>query len=270
MNGERMSKFAILLSCMYEKDKEIIKRSNIKSDCVIINQCNEENKEDIKLENNKNCLWINSTERGLSKSRNMAIQNSDADICLIADNDEIFDGDLEEKILKAYKELPQADIIVFNLHNQSTKLKAKIYKLKRLECLRVCSWQITFKRRFIVDNDISFDIKLGAGTGNGAGEENKFLLDAYDKGLKIYHYPVNIATMLENESTWFKGYDEEYFYKRGASTRYILGFWLSCVYAIYFLIFKYEEYKNNVSAIKASFNIINGILKNNLNKNTGA
>lgn len=261
-----MDKFAILLSCMYEKDKEIIKRSNIQSNCVIINQCDEDIKEQIELENNRTCLWLNSKERGLSKSRNMAIKNSNADICLIADNDEIFDDDVEEKILKAYKELPQADIIVFNLHNKRTKLKNKIYKLKRLECLRVCSLQITFRRKSIAYNNLKFDIKLGAGTGNGAGEENKFLLDVYDKGLKIYHYPINIATMIENESTWFSGYNEEYFYKRGASTRYILGFWLSCAYAIYFLIFKHREYKNEILFISALKNIFCGIVYNDLEK----
>lgn len=261
-----MDKFAILLSCMYEKDKEIIKKSNIQSNCIIINQCDENKKEQIKIENNKTCLWINSKERGLSKSRNMAIENSKGDIYLIADNDEIFDDDLEEKILKAYQELPQADIIVFNLHNKRTKLKNKIYKLKRLECLRVCSLQISFKRNSVIENNLKFDIKLGAGTGNGAGEENKFLLDAYDKGLKIYHYPINIATMIENESTWFSGYNEEYFYKHGMTTRYILGFWLSCLYALYFLIFKYKEYKNDISFFNAFKNISFGIYDNNLNK----
>lgn len=261
---EIMDKFAILLSCMYEKDKEIIKRSNIQSNCVIINQCDEDKKAEVKIENNKTCLWINSKERGLYKSRNMAIENSKADICLIADNDEIFDDDVKEKILKAYKELPQADIIVFNLHNKSTKLKNKIYKLKRLECLRVCSWQISFKRKFVIENNLKFDIKLGAGTGNGAGEENKFLLDAYDKDLKIYHYPINIATMIENKSTWFDGYNEEYFYKHGMTTRYILGFWLSCLYAVYFLIFKYDEYKNDITFYNAFKQKFKGIFENKL------
>lgn len=266
INGDRMSKFAILLSCMHEKDKEIITRSNIKSDCVIINQCDENTKEEISIDENKICLWINSTERGLSISRNMAIKNSKADICLIADNDEMFDENIEEKILKAYEEIPHADIIVFNLHNKLTKLKDKIYKLSRLETLKVASWQITFKKISIIDNNINFDIKLGAGTGNGAGEENKFLLDAYDKGLQIYHCPINIAKMIENELTWFNGYDEEYFYKRGASTRYILGFWMSCVYAIYFLIFKYDMYKNDTKFFYAMINIFNGIFNNKLNR----
>lgn len=266
-NGDEMSLFTILISCMYEKDKKIIKRSNIQSNCVIINQCNEDKKEQIKIINNKSCLWINSKERGLSRSRNMAIQNSDADICLIADNDEIFDDDVEEKILKAYQELPHADIIVFNLHNKQTKLKNKTYKLKRLECLRVCSWQITFRRKIIIDNNLKFDIKLGAGTGNGAGEENKFLFDAYDKGLQIYHCPINIATMIDTESTWFSGYDKEYFYKHGITIRYILGFWLSCLYALYFIGCKHNLYKQEISIFNAAKNIFYGIFKNKLNNN---
>ena len=44
---------------------------------------------------------------------------------------------MEEKILRAYSELPDADVIVFRLVNKTTKLKNKIYRLKRLEMLRV-------------------------------------------------------------------------------------------------------------------------------------
>lgn len=260
-----MDTFTILLSCMYEKDYEIIRRSNIYSDCVIINQCNENSKKRITIDNNKVCLWVNTPERGLSKSRNLAIDNSSSDICLIADDDEIFVNNIDNIILKAYRKIPQADIIVFDIKNYQKNIRNKIFKFNRLQLLRVSSVQITFKKKAIKDNNIKFDVKLGAGTGNGAGEENKFLLDAYDKGLQIYHYPINIAELRENnDSTWFKGYDEDYFYKRGASTRYILGFWLSCAYAVYFLIFKYGDYKNNISFANAGLKLFKGILDNKL------
>lgn len=114
-------KFSILLSCMYEKNTDIITNSNIKADCVIINQCDENYQQEFYISDKKKCLWINSVERGLSKSRNMAIHYSNADICLIADNDEFFDNDIESKILKTYKELPEADIIIFDLDNRPTK-----------------------------------------------------------------------------------------------------------------------------------------------------
>lgn len=255
-------KFNVLLSCMYEKNNSIIKDSNLKSSAVIINQCDVDT--EYFVNNNNNVLWVNSTERGLSRSRNMAIKRSEADVCLIADNDEFFDDDIEEKILKAYRELPDADIIIFRLSNKSTKLKNKVYRLKRLEMLRVCSWQITFKRSSIINKDIKFDVKLGAGTGNGAGEENKFLFDCYDKGLKIYHCPINIAYMRDNESTWFTGFNEEFFYKHGMVTRYTLGFWLSMLYASYYLIFKYGLYKKDIGFFRATKHLFKGLIKNSL------
>lgn len=253
----------ILLSCMYENDCSIIDISNICTNAIIVNQCDENSSELIsKLD--KEIFWINSTERGLSKSRNMAIRNSKSDVCLIADNDEVFYSSIEEIILNAYKNLPDADVIVFRLDNKMTKLKNKIYKLNRLEMLRVCSWQITFKRKSILDKDILFDVKLGAGTGNGAGEENKFLFDCYDSGLKIYHYPVNIAHMRDRKSTWFSGFDEEFFYNHGMVTRYILGFWMSVLYAAYYLIFKYSLYRKDISIIRASRCLLKGLIENKL------
>lgn len=258
-----MVNFQILLSCMHEKDNEIINISNIKSDAVIVNQCNSDKEYVLKM-NCKNILWIDSIERGLSRSRNLAISKSKADICLLADNDEYFDDEIEDKILDAYEKLSDADLIIFKLSNKSSKLKNKIYKLGRLELLRVSSWQISFRRQRVVEKNIRFDIKLGAGTGNGAGEENKFLLDCYDCGLKIYNYPIEIAYMRETKSTWFSGFNEEYFYKRGMSTRYILGLGLSILYAGYFIIFKRNEYGAKISSLKATVNLFRGIYENKL------
>lgn len=258
MDNTGLNKFQILLSCMHEENYDIVKKSNIHCNCLVINQCDKSNK----VENN-NVTWINSTDRGLSKSRNLAIANSNADICLISDNDEVFVNDVDKIIIKTYEAVQDADIIIFEISNRISKLKKSIYKPRRLELLRVSSWQITFKRKSILNNNLKFDEKLGAGTGNGAGEENKFLLDAYDKGLKIYYCPVFIAEMIDNnESTWFSEYDEEYFYKRGISTRYILGFWISVLYAIYFLIFKYNEYNKNISFFSALRKIFCGIFDN--------
>ena len=112
-----MRSVEILLSCMNEEDYSIISGSNIKTNTVIINQCSENSMNQININNNKYVKWINSTERGLSKSRNMAIHNSCADICLIADNDEKFD-ELKVKacygqdaLPRAYRSLSQKDCL---------------------------------------------------------------------------------------------------------------------------------------------------------------
>lgn len=253
--GLVMSTFDILISCMNEKPYNIVFRSNIRCNCVVINQCNEE-----KLITKNNVLWMNSKDIGLSKSRNLAIKISKADICLLADNDEIFIDNVDKVVMDAYNGIPEADIIIFEIKNRRSKLKNKIYQLKKFDLLRVSSWQITFRRKKIVDNLLAFDELLGSGTINGSGEENKFLFDAYYKGLKIYHCPIDIAYMIDdNKSIWFNGYSESYFYRRGIITRYILGFWISLLYAFYFILNKRNLYCHDITMIKALQNVIKGI-----------
>lgn len=41
------------------------------------------------------------------------------------------------------------------------------------------------------------------------------------------------------------------FYKQGMSTRYILGFGLSCTYGLYYAISKHNQYKKDISIFGA-------------------
>ena len=83
----------LLIACMHEKDTSIIKRSNVQSDVVVVNQCDHDSVEEFDFLNKKgitcHAKFINTTERGLSRSRNMAIENAQkADVCYICDDDE--------------------------------------------------------------------------------------------------------------------------------------------------------------------------------------
>ena len=83
-----MISIELLISTMHQKDYSLLNKMNINSDAVVINQCDEDSYNEFNL-NGNHIVWINSTERGLSKSRNLAIKNSNADVCLICDDDEI-------------------------------------------------------------------------------------------------------------------------------------------------------------------------------------
>lgn len=246
-------KFEILLSCMNQKDVLIVRKSNINCNVIVVNQCDKD-----EFVNYENIKIINSKEKGLSKSRNLAIKNSNADICLISDDDEVFVDDVEKKIVKAYEDNPEADIIIFKVLNVKNNLGNKKKKLNIFDLLKVSSVQISFKKEKI-EGKIKFDEKLGSGTENGAGEENDFLFKCLKKKLKIYYIPIEIAKLNTVQSTWFDGYNEKYFYNRGRTTRYIFGFWFAFVYAIYFVIFKHKVYKKDISFLKALKNIMKGI-----------
>ncbi len=252
----------VLISCMYAEDYSIIENSNLsKVNTLVINQCNNNSKVCL-----NNCHTVyNTTSRGLSKSRNIAIELADADVCLLSDDDEVFVDDLEKIIINAYNDIPDADLIIFKMINKSDRFGGKRKRLSILDLMRVSSCQISFRLEAI-KNKIEFDTLVGAGTLNGSGEENKFLLDCYKKKLKIYYEPVEIASVAQEQSTWFHGFNAEYFYNRGKTTRYVYGLIFSIIYCAYFALTKYDIYYKDSSMKEALLYSLKGIYENDINK----
>lgn len=263
--AEKLAKTEILLSCMFLSDsKEMIKRSHITSDTVIINQCNEEN---YKEENICNALLrtFSVTDRGLTKSRNLAISKSQADICIICDDDEIFNEGYEKAVSSAYDALPDADIIIFDMVDRPLKWGNSIKRLGYIDLMSVSSWQITFRREKLLASGVLFDENMGAGSGNGAEEEFRFLTQCRKAKLRIYHYPFRLASVAQTQSTWFKGFDEEFFVNRGNTTRYIMGLPLSVLYAAYYAFAKRKQL-SGMSMLRAFSYTVKGIKENRLTK----
>lgn len=245
----------ILISCMNQQDGRLIAKSGITGNAVMVNQCGREGYAEFPTETGVARVY-DSAEKGLTKSRNLAIENSRADICMLSDDDEIFLPDYEARIRKAYRELPQADVIVFRIENWQTALGEETRRLRFPMTMKVSSVQISFRRESLMRTGVRFDPLLGSGSGNGAEEELKFLLDCQRRGLKIYYVPVTVAQLEQSESAWFTGFDEEFFYRRGGTTRYILGWPLASLYALYYVICKrglYGGYLSPKSALKAIF-----------------
>lgn len=261
-------KLDILLSCMYQNDDTIIRNSRITGDAVVINQCDREEYAEYDTEFGK-ARFFCTTERGLTKSRNMAVRQSDADICLLCDDDELFVDDYEKKILQAYVDLPQADLIAFkvtDVRSPRTGLPDQVTRLHFPKTMKISSWQISFRRERLLSSQIRFDELLGAGTGNGAEEEMKFLCDCEKAGLVVFYVPIEIASITQDSSTWFAGYTEDYFENRGATTRYILGRGIASLYAVYYVVRKRKLYQTDISPWKALKATMRGIRKDKITK----
>lgn len=262
-------KVEVLLSCMHQKDASIIKRNNIQTDVIVVNQCDKDYIEDFTFVNSygRTChaKIIYTTQRGLSKSRNMAIENAHpGNICLICDDDEILADGYEDLILSGYSEYDDAEIIAFSLdwNGFGKTYSSKSYKLSFKETLRVCSVQITFKIDAITKNNIRFDVKLGSGTGNGAGEENRFMLDCRRCGLNMYYHPNKIATINVGESQWFKGFTEQYFRNHGWAIRRVFRNDFLALGAIaYYAFTKRALYKKEISTCKAVSCMLKGFFE---------
>lgn len=266
----------VLISCMNQQDMKIAEQTGIQTDALIINQCPQlEHSDNASPDRNTfaaqnssrgNIRMLSTNARGLSKSRNLAIRHAVGDVCLICDDDEQLDSSYEKIILNVYEALPEADIICFRIANQPSRLKQKEQRLTKWTAMRIASWQITFRRESILKSGVRFDEDMGAGTGNGGGEEVKFLRDCIGAGLKAYYVPSSIGVVAQTESTWFKGFDRDFFYKRGVTNRYMLGLPIAILYAIYYSYVKRNLYKAYVTPWQSFKYTLDGILANDISK----
>lgn len=256
-------KLEVLLSCMHQKDAALVRDTRITGDAVVINQCDQPWFAEFATQFGSARIY-SVTERGLSRSRNLAIEKARADICLLCDDDECMAPDYQQQILQAYERLPQADVLIFQVGNTPKPFGDSPRRLRFPMTMKVCSVQISFRRECIVNAGIHFDPLMGAGTGNGAEEELKFLMDCQKAGLQIWYAPAEIATLNHAQSTWFSGFHEQFFENRGATTRYVLGTGLAGAYAIYYVIAKRNLYRQNLTPMQALRATFRGIRENKI------
>jgi len=145
--------------------------------------------------NKKNIKVINSFEKGLSKSRNLALKNAITTYCLIIDDDVVLLKGFENTILEAYDKNPDKAIISFQTltpeGNLSWNYPTKSGYHKRLD--KILSLEITFNREIITKNNISFDEQFGLGTIFQDSENYIFLKEIEKKIEKPYFYKKSIV-----------------------------------------------------------------------------
>ena len=205
-------KLEVLLSVM-NLNKEDLEKMNITSKCTVINQCGQDEFEEYK--NFKICSY---NEKGLSNSRNRGLENVTEDIILICDDDVVYNDDYEKNVVEEFENNSNADIIFFNMYSPFRK-KRTIKKRRRWylrNSLHFASCNIAFRRKSVIDRDIRFNTMFGPNAKFGNGSDTMFIISALKNKLKIYSSPVNLGTVYHRESTWFKGYDDRYFYNKGA------------------------------------------------------
>lgn len=256
----------VLVSTMNLKNQEqLIKKMNIKKS-VIINQTKNINLPDIT--EGKNRLY-SYNEKGLSRSRNKAIENSIADICLIADDDVKYENNYEKIVEEGYKKYPDADIIAFYLDNVDENIyrpKRKEGKINFVKSMQIKSSQITFKRKSIIEKGIRFNERFGTGSELYMGEENIFLAQCLKKNLNIYYIPITIVVTQENNSSWFKGHNEYNFNVKGA-VYYEMSKRLYPILILQFALRKRKLYSKEVKTLNAIKYMFEGVHKYKKSKN---
>jgi len=157
---------------------------------------------------------------GLSRNRNNAISISTADICLIADDDNLYKPEYIDTILDAWNGNPDADILTF----QAETLQGEM--LHPYPAPYVCSVEITLRRSSILDKGLLFDERFGLGSPLlCAGEEEVFMADARRAGLKIRYIPkVIVRTQGVTTGISLIG-NRTLQITKGATFHYVYGTW---------------------------------------------
>lgn len=254
-------KLEVLVSTMHQNDMSIIKKMNLSSDALVINQCNKAYIEEIMTGDSGHVFrMISLNDRGLSRSRNTAIYHSDADICVLADDDMVYKENYTGIIKNAYERYPDADVIAFDV--PSTNSSRPTSKLKRgdigfLLSMKLASFQLTFKRNSILEHQIAFNELFGAGARYICGEENIWLAECLKKGLKIKYADEEIAWVDHKQSNWFQGFNEYYFITKGAMFYEMCRIlWLPLI--LQFAIRKRKLYRSDISLLHALKYMIKG------------
>lgn len=259
----------VLVSTMNQQnEKSLVEYMNLGDNYIIINQVT---KPGMRLKNNStaNHKFLSFSEKGLSKSRNRAIYNSAADVCVIADDDMYYETNYEKTIKEAYVKHPDADIIAFRVANEDPAALSKEIpegRVNLITSMKLSSVRITFRKQSLIQKGISFNENFGAGSKFYMGEENLFLSDCLKKGLKIYYVSEKIATLRLNESSsWFQGYDRNYFNVKGLVYYHMSKLWFP-LYIMLFAIRKRRIYGNSIPMLSALKYMFEGIVRNRIKK----
>lgn len=240
----------LLVSTM-NADKSLLDKINIHSNVVVVNQCGNDSIEEMGY-NGYTIKWINSSSKGLSRSRNIALKNATADIVVLTDDDVEYVADYPEIIEKAFLSHPEMDIISFQVEGKNGKFKdysEKEASLNFFGSMRVSSVEIAIKRKKIEEAKMQFNENFGSGARYRMGEENIFLFNCLKKKMRLYYFPKVIANVWIGDSTWFQGFNKKYFIDRGASYYEMFGIWTPLM--IFQFVFRKRKYIEDISLSQA-------------------
>ncbi|WIW71094.1 hypothetical protein [Anaerosinus gibii] len=249
--------FQVLLSMMNKNDNSFIEKMNIHSDLLVINQSDENELENFKY-NNYEIKIFSFAEKGVGLSRNNALMRTNADIALVADDDCVYVNNYKNLIIDSFKKYPMADVIFFNMISKNQKrvekLTGKAYRVRWYNCLKFGAFRMAIKVQKIRKMNINFSLLFGGGARYSCGEDTLFIVECLKKGLKLYAVPVEIGTVEQKESTWFKGYTEKYFFDKGALFAAISKqwAWLLCLQ----FLFRYRHFYKKLGSFFYVFKLM--------------
>lgn len=218
-------KIQVLVSAVEQNMAALVEKMNISTPAVVVNQCDSYGYEEME-HNGAKIQCFSMPERGVGLSRNTALLHADAEICLFSDEDITLTGDYAKEMEKAYREIPDADMILFNVKvspKRKTYWNTDIHRVNYRNYGRYPAYSISGKLDSLRRANVGYSLLFGGGAKYSNGEDSLFLRDCLRAGLHIYTHTICIGEEKERESTWFRGYTQKFFHDRGVLYHFLYG-----------------------------------------------
>lgn len=201
---------------------DFAKKMNLHAPAVIANQCGR-----YQILQDESLVMVGTPTRGVGINRNLGINLTDAEYAFIVDDDMVFYDNAVDILNQALEAHPDADVIIFGFDyvTDSKVVRKRMQKSERVKlhnCLNYGICCALVRVASIRQKNISFTTLFGGGCLYGSGEDSLFYLECVRKKLKIYTYADSVGMNLYRESTWFNGYNEKFFFDKGA--------WIACAF----------------------------------------
>lgn len=218
-------KVQVLVATVNEDVNTMAEKMHLETEAVIVNQCDSFGYCEYRYKE-KLIRCFSMAERGVGLSRNTALMRADGDICLFSDEDIVFYPGYEEKILSAFKENPDADLITFNFKvdpSRATYYNCEKRRIRWYNYGRYPTYAAAARVESLRKANVSFSLLFGGGAKYSNGEDSLFFHDCLKKGLHLYAHTELLGEEVYRESTWFKGYNSKFFIDRGVLYHHLYG-----------------------------------------------
>lgn len=250
----------LLVAAVNKLPIPLAEEMHIESDAIIVSQGNGNGYEEVDFQGHK-LRYIAMEDKGVGLNRNTALLLAKADIILFADEDIVYCEGYAEKVLAEFEAHPEADMLLFNVQaseGRETYHTDSYGRVHWYNAGRYPTYSFAVKRELVHKNNITFSLLFGGGARYSNGEDSLFLRDCMKSGLRVYRVPVHIGTEQARESTWFKGYNEKFFFDRGVLYSYLYGC-MARVMGIRWLLVHKEELCREMSLKNAYTLVCKGI-----------
>ncbi|OBT02718.1 hypothetical protein A9257_20875 [Vibrio cyclitrophicus] len=147
--------------------------------------------------NRNNIKIITSNSGGLSKSRNLALQNTSSQYIIFSDDDNSYIKDLCKVVSHRLSELNFPEFLSFRIEDETGEyFKAypnKLSKHNRRSILRLSSIENVYDVRFIRSNGLMFDESFGLGAKYPSCEQPIFASCILSSGGIGYFFPETVT-----------------------------------------------------------------------------